>query len=160
MNLFLALLLASFSSNVLTETEDEENKIVEAIDRIRRFCRFIFTLCHRNQSKDEEIPLENPDIVPISIPDLSTVPEDTQTDKTTLPPDCCPDIIGKHFSCCGQYIPRVIQQGWVFIRSIAHSIVEHFYFELIIIISILASSVTLVSRYSSDIGKAIFFQRL
>ena len=38
LNLFLALLLASFSSNVLTEKEDEEeNKISEAIDRIQRF---------------------------------------------------------------------------------------------------------------------------
>jgi hypothetical protein len=33
----LALLLASFGSNVLNEKEDDENKIGEAIDRIQRF---------------------------------------------------------------------------------------------------------------------------
>jgi hypothetical protein len=37
----LALLLASFGSNVLTEKEEEENKIGEAIDRILRFVDFV-----------------------------------------------------------------------------------------------------------------------
>ncbi len=37
----MALLLASFGSNVLTEKEEEENKIGEAIDRIRRFFQFL-----------------------------------------------------------------------------------------------------------------------
>ncbi|CAF5214418.1 unnamed protein product, partial [Rotaria magnacalcarata] len=43
LNLFLALLLASFGSNVLREKEkeDDENKIGEAIDRIQRFFRFL-----------------------------------------------------------------------------------------------------------------------
>jgi hypothetical protein len=48
LNLFLSLLLTSFDSNVLTKNEDEENKISEAIDRIRRFCRFIL---NRKQKK-------------------------------------------------------------------------------------------------------------
>ena len=39
MNLFLALLLASFGSNVLIEKEDDDDKIAEAIDRIKRFLR-------------------------------------------------------------------------------------------------------------------------
>jgi len=40
----LALLLASFGSNVLAEREkeDDDNKIGEAIDRIQRCFRFIF----------------------------------------------------------------------------------------------------------------------
>jgi hypothetical protein len=37
----LALLLASFGSNVLIEKEEDENKIGEAIDRIRRFFHFL-----------------------------------------------------------------------------------------------------------------------
>jgi hypothetical protein len=43
LNLFLALLLASFGSNVLREKEkdDDDNKIGEAIDRIQRCFRFI-----------------------------------------------------------------------------------------------------------------------
>ena len=55
MNLFLALLLASFGSNVLTEKEDEENKIAEALDRIQRFVdfliSFILRVFRRNQKK-------------------------------------------------------------------------------------------------------------
>lgn len=43
MNLFLALLLASFGSNVLTETEvdEDDNKFAVAIGRIQRFFRFV-----------------------------------------------------------------------------------------------------------------------
>ena len=49
MNLFLALLLASFGSNVLAgEKEDDDNKIGEAIERLQRWFRsliqFIFGL--------------------------------------------------------------------------------------------------------------------
>lgn len=40
LNLFLALLLASFGSNVLAgEKEDDENKIDEAIERLQRWFR-------------------------------------------------------------------------------------------------------------------------
>ena len=44
MNLFLALLLASFGSNILSEGEKQgdDNKIDEAIDRIQRAIRFVF----------------------------------------------------------------------------------------------------------------------
>ncbi len=40
----MALLLASFGSNILSdrEKEDDDNKIGEAIDRIQRCFRFIF----------------------------------------------------------------------------------------------------------------------
>lgn len=43
LNLFLALLLASFGSNVLRERENEEedNKIGEAINRFQRCFRFL-----------------------------------------------------------------------------------------------------------------------
>ena len=46
LNLFLALLLASFGSNVLAEREkdDDDNKIGEAIDRIQRCFRFLLHL--------------------------------------------------------------------------------------------------------------------
>jgi hypothetical protein len=49
LNLFLALLLASFGSNVLSEREkeDDDNKIGEAIDRIQRCFRFIFHFIFR-----------------------------------------------------------------------------------------------------------------
>jgi len=59
----LALLLASFGSNVLTEKEDDENKIGEAIDRIQRFfhflIQFIFRLFHRKKPREKKISIEN-----------------------------------------------------------------------------------------------------
>ncbi len=59
----MALLLASFGSNVLTEKEDEENKIGEAIDRIQRFfhflIQFIFRLFDRKKSHEKKISIED-----------------------------------------------------------------------------------------------------
>lgn len=62
-----------------------------------------------------------------------------------VPPDCCPIMISKHFICCGKLIPKSVQERWTYFRSFAHYIVEHQYFESLIIISILASSTALVS---------------
>jgi hypothetical protein len=61
------------------------------------------------------------------------------------PPDCFPNLISKHFTCCGKCIPKCIQERWTYCRSLSHYVVEHQYFECLIIISILASSTTLVS---------------
>jgi hypothetical protein len=59
----LALLLASFGSNVLTEKEDDENKIGEAIDRIQHFLhfliQFIFRLLHRKKPREKKNSIEN-----------------------------------------------------------------------------------------------------
>ena len=63
-----------------------------------------------------------------------------------IPPDCCPVLISKHFLWCGKCIPRTIQEKWNYLRSLTHWIVEHSYFEWLIIISILASSTALVSN--------------
>ncbi|CAF4075639.1 unnamed protein product [Rotaria sordida] len=63
LNLFLALLLASFDSNNLTEKEDDENKIGEAIDRIKRFVyfliEFMFHLFCRKKQRQKKISIEN-----------------------------------------------------------------------------------------------------
>jgi hypothetical protein len=62
LKLFLALLLASFGSSVLTEKE-EENKIGEAIDRIQRFfhflIEFISRLFRRKKQRQKDIFIEN-----------------------------------------------------------------------------------------------------
>lgn len=55
MNLFLALLLASFGSNVLTEKEDEENKIAEALDRIQRFVDFLISFILRVFRRNKKV---------------------------------------------------------------------------------------------------------
>ncbi len=47
----MALLLASFGSNVLNEKEDDENKIGEAINRIQRFFHFMIQLIFRRKNQ-------------------------------------------------------------------------------------------------------------
>ena len=61
-----------------------------------------------------------------------------------MPPDCCPKFIGKRFRCFAKWIPRRIRHRWTYLRSRAHRLVEHRFFEWLIIASILASSSTLV----------------
>jgi hypothetical protein len=65
--------------------------------------------------------------------------------KVDMPPDCCPKIISKNLFCCGKCIPKVVKERWIYVRSQAHLVVEHRYFEWIIILSIIISSTTLVS---------------
>jgi len=56
----LALLLASFGSNVLSgEKEDDDNKIGEAIDRIQRCFRFIIRTIYRLFSRKKSTMIEN-----------------------------------------------------------------------------------------------------
>ena len=62
-----------------------------------------------------------------------------------MPPDCCPTFISKQFSWCAKCIPKSIEQRWTYLRSRAHQLVEHRFFEWLIVGSILASSTTLVS---------------
>ncbi|CAF1586722.1 unnamed protein product, partial [Adineta ricciae] len=204
LNLFLALLLASFSSNVLAEREkdDDDNKVGEAIDRIQRCFRFLLHLivqlfCGKKQdsskitesnttetiyfnqslagtdhltnslsfptSSDIENAKANPNGLsnpPYGITRLSediemqSLKNSTTNDNLTaltpltyqylhMPPDCCPRLISKHFEFCKHFIPETVQRHWTFLRSRAHRLVEHRFFEWLIIASILASSTTL-----------------
>ena len=64
MNLFLALLLASFGSNVLSgEKEDDDNKIDEAIERLQRWFRALiqYILGLFGRKKREKIKLSQTD---------------------------------------------------------------------------------------------------
>jgi hypothetical protein len=61
------------------------------------------------------------------------------------PPDCCPSFISKLFRCCARCIPKSVEKHWAHLRIAAHRLVEHPVFEWLIIISILASSIALVS---------------
>lgn len=194
MNLFLALLLASFGSNVLTEKEDEDNKIAEAIERIQRFSHYLVesitrVLCRRKQGKKnnsietnnneneiknqvanldlvDTVPLPkfynleeftasvltNNDVSPIN-EDIEMQPMNTESTKSRpewqilhLPPDCFPAKITKLFNCCGKCFSKSFKERWIYLRTVAHYLVEHRYFEWLIIASILASSATLVSE--------------
>ncbi|CAM4752984.1 unnamed protein product [Rotaria magnacalcarata] len=211
LNLFLALLLASFGSNVLREKEkeDDENKIGEAIDRIQRFFRFlarsILGLFRRKKRRKKSstdnydvvaynrslfttqelvnnIPLptmcriENPNASFI-ITNSSTLSQDdiemqpinvnaiplitpTAWQVIHMPPDCCPKMISKHFSYCGTLIPKNFQQRWTYLRSQAHWLVEHRFFEWLIIGSILASSSTLALEDINTRQQPIFHKIL
>ncbi|CAF1006440.1 unnamed protein product [Rotaria sordida] len=214
LNLFLALLLASFGSNVLSEREkeDDENKIGEAIDRIQRCFRFviryIFGLFRRKKQRQKMISIDNNinEIVtynrdvPATEELISSIPlptlydaEKTNTsliitnNSTTInediemqlmndnsiitinpviwqdlnmPPDCCPKIISEFFSCYAKYIPINIQQRWTYLRSKAHRLVEHRFFEWLIIGSILASSTTLALEDINTRQQPIFYKIL
>ncbi|CAF4109785.1 unnamed protein product, partial [Rotaria magnacalcarata] len=205
LNLFLALLLASFGSNVLSEREkeDDDNKIGEAIDRIQRCIRFILRsifrlFCRRkrkkltiiesvtsetiyfNQSlagtgdllhnpsstlpdidntKDKnngQLILKNEGAEPIEDIEMQLLNNTTNDHPTPLnptaltndetlhmPPDCCPKLVSKYFASCKDMVPKTIERHWTFLRSKAHRLVEHRFFEWLIIASILASSTTL-----------------
>ncbi|CAF3628000.1 unnamed protein product [Rotaria socialis] len=195
LNLFLALLLASFGSNVLTEKEEEENKIVEAIDRIQRFCRFLkqYIIYHlfcqykprRKQTliencvddtvaDDQSLSVARDAVSYLPVPTSSQFEQSTTSVYITsdpltageeiemepmntdfipppppswevvhLPPDCFSNAITKYFACCAKCIPQRMQKRWTYLRSAAHWVVEHRYFEWVIIISILTSSTTL-----------------
>ncbi len=90
-------------------------------------------------------PFEDIELKPLNNnnPTTSTIPLSNQS--LPMPPDCCPKIISKHFDRCKYIIPQRIQQQWTYLRSKAHRLVEHRFFEWLIIASILASSSTLVS---------------
>ncbi|CAF1538985.1 unnamed protein product [Rotaria magnacalcarata] len=187
--LFLALLLASFGSDVLSSEGEKENKIGEAINRIPRFFHFLtgHIFCGNKRQKDTDIKSNNNEtgtcIQPfsaieelnnnLSSPKLYTSAEvnvpvplindsskvykdiemypmndDTITSRGTcqtlpMPPDCCPNMISEHFSCCAKCIPKSIEKRWTNIRGRCLRLIEHSYFEWFVIASILASSTAL-----------------
>ncbi|CAF3279088.1 unnamed protein product [Rotaria socialis] len=211
LNLFLALLLASFGSNVLREKEkeDDENKIGEAIDRIQRFFRFLARSIlglFRRKKRRKKSSIDNYDVVAynrslsttqelignMSFPamcrignpnaafiitnsstllhddiemqpiNVNAIPLITPTTWQVIhtPPDCCPKMILKHFSCCGKLIPENFQRRWTYLRSQAHWLVEHRFFEWLIIGSILASSSTLALEDINTRQQPIFHKIL
>jgi hypothetical protein len=87
--------------------------------------------------EDIEMQLMNNDSTTLSIP--------RTYEELHLPPDCCTPMISKHFFWCTKCIPIRFQQRWTYLRSKAHRLVEHRFFEWLIIGSILTSSTTLVS---------------
>lgn len=84
-------------------------------------------------------------------------------EKLPLPPDCCPKFIFKRFLCCKIFIPKKFRRVWTLVRSRALQLVEHQFFERLIIGSILASSTTLASsprkrRFRFSMKILLFFR--
>ena len=103
------------SNDLVTKTEQSNGQLIESVESI------------------EMTPLNN---IPTVSPDNLLL---------HIPPACCPRSISKHFDCCKTIVPRTIQRKYVHLRSEALRLVEHRFFEWLIIASILASSTTLVS---------------
>ncbi|CAF4713197.1 unnamed protein product [Rotaria sp. Silwood1] len=204
LNLFLALLLASFGSNILIEKEDDENKIGEAIDRIQRFFHYLIeSIFHQKQQQQQQKEdyiknninnqslsttrelvgnvsllifyiIEEFNVSVCTTNNLSTIQEDiemqTMNNDSIISnskwqvlhrsSDCCPILISNHFSCFAKCIPKVIQEQWIYFRSIAHLFVEHRFFEWLIVGSILASSTTLALEDVKTRQQTIFFEIL
>ncbi|CAF1331232.1 unnamed protein product [Adineta ricciae] len=202
LNLFLALLLASFGSNVLAEREkeDDDNKIGEAIERLQRCFHFLIrsifrpfslikqaqdtpvtdnhldtTLFHNrstrtslslpmtsDQEKFNDSVKMNEDIEMKLMNSHSNTPLTSPIDlhHRMPPPDCCPKLITKHLSCCAKCIPKPIRQKWTFFRSRTLQLVEHRFFERLIIASILASSTTLALEDINTRQQPVFYKIL
>ncbi|UJR17003.1 hypothetical protein I4U23_003901 [Adineta vaga] len=163
LNSFLALLLTSFGSDVFHDKENEDDKITEAINRIRRFIHFLIELILRlfHRKKKTRIEKHNNDIELIThlpllgltnklmvISEENEIQHDNNINSSTdqildLPPDCCPNVISNQFSGCVEYIPKIIQNQWIYFRNFTHRFVEHRYFEWFILVNILISSLTL-----------------
>jgi hypothetical protein len=129
----LALLLASFSSNVFNEKEDDENKIGEAIDRIQRFFHLFHRKTNASLSTTQELVLN----LPLS--------EDIEMQPMNIISSPTLEILHMPSNCCAKCIPKLIEERWTYLRSLAQCLVKHRFFEWFIIISILVSSITLVS---------------
>jgi hypothetical protein len=65
--------------------------------------------------------------------------------RVDIPPDCCPKLVSTYLCCCCKCVPKGVKERWGYVRSCAHLVVEHRYFEWLIIFSIIISSTTLVS---------------
>uniref|UniRef100_A0A3Q3R061 Sodium channel protein n=1 Tax=Monopterus albus TaxID=43700 RepID=A0A3Q3R061_MONAL len=149
LNLFLALLLSSFSGDNLVSTEDEgENNLQIAINRMNRavacvkswILGHIWTLLtkrnHTNQDHTGRTNLE------LTIQKLPEVQEDEESEdhEANAPEDCCTD---KCYHRCS-FLDIDTSQGrgkiWSNLRRTCFSIVEHNYFETFIIFMILLSS--------------------
>lgn len=103
-------------------------------------------LCQSEKLNTDDLTIRDDDIEMQPMNDNSTSSPACQIRH--IPLDCFPNLISKHFTCCGKCIPKSIQERWTYFRSLSHCVVEHQYFECLIIISILASSTTLVSEDS------------
>ncbi|CAF1587688.1 unnamed protein product, partial [Adineta ricciae] len=160
LNLFLALLLASFNSNVFVEKEEDENenKIAEAINRIQRFVRFLIEILRRNETKSIKYKVKASKAIIVETIEMQAMDSAVSLPENILdtPPDCCPTLISKYFACCAECIPQFLQTQWKSLRSSIHRLVQHRFFEWFIIASIVASSITLALEDVYTRQRAIF----
>jgi hypothetical protein len=170
LNLFLALLLSSFGADKLKmeEKDDEINKIQEAIDRTKRFVKFLaltaYTCLRRKLCGPENTSTEESEhtdlkekesyekkvvpnmIIRHSMQNLEIIEDSSILTATnandTLPKD---QSQTRDLSFCVPYErPETV---WQNVRCRAFECVEHKYFEFFIIVMIILSSTSLVMKF-------------
>uniref|UniRef100_A0A6Q2X1V3 Sodium channel protein n=1 Tax=Esox lucius TaxID=8010 RepID=A0A6Q2X1V3_ESOLU len=125
LNLFLALLLSSFSSDNLSAPDDdgEMNNLQIALGRIKNGAVWL-----RSQVGHSVSPGEEED-------EFSEMAEETMD-----PDNCFPEVCVRHFQCCDIQTTDGLGQLWWRLRKTCFQIVEHSWFESFIIFMILLSS--------------------
>ena len=166
LNLFLALLLSSFSGDNLTmdDKDDEINQIPIAIDRIKRFFCFVANsiknLFVRSKNKKNEGLIKNghqSSNIEINMThlnealpndNLEAIQDETKGDKANdeeeIPPDCFPAKNKTKPDKDTQQPQSKFRENWMKLRKNAYLCAEHKYFELFIIVMIVLSSIALV----------------
>uniref|UniRef100_A0A8D3BYD8 Sodium channel protein n=1 Tax=Scophthalmus maximus TaxID=52904 RepID=A0A8D3BYD8_SCOMX len=144
LNLFLALLLSSFSGDNLAAPEDEgENNLQIAINRINRavawtkswILEHIWTMLGKNKHCDESSVCST-----VQKPPAVHEDEDDEDHDSNTPEDCCTDKCYHHCPLLDIDMSQVRGKVWSNFRRTCFCIVEHNYFETFIIFMILLSS--------------------
>uniref|UniRef100_A0A8C5N9C9 Sodium channel protein type 3 subunit alpha-like n=1 Tax=Gouania willdenowi TaxID=441366 RepID=A0A8C5N9C9_GOUWI len=150
LNLFLALLLSSFSCDNLSSPDDdgEMNNLHIAIHRINRGLHWTqASTLAESAAPDWLFPLQKD---AVSLSEGSTVDlrkpgeeedEDSEAAEEAMDPEnCFPDLCVRHSACCD--VDTSVGSGllWFRLRKTCYHIVEHSWFETFIIFMILLSS--------------------
>uniref|UniRef100_A0A8C8I2I9 Sodium channel protein n=1 Tax=Oncorhynchus tshawytscha TaxID=74940 RepID=A0A8C8I2I9_ONCTS len=159
LNLFLALLLSSFSSDNLSAPDDdgEMNNLQIALGRIKSgmgwlrsqvghfFHMFLFNnydILFVLYSVDNYIDssLSEGSTVDLRKPGEEEDEYSEMAEETMDPDNCFPDVCVRHFQCCDIQTTAGLGQAWWRLRKTCFQIVEHSWFESFIIFMILLSS--------------------
>uniref|UniRef100_A0A8C7V8I9 Sodium channel protein n=1 Tax=Oncorhynchus mykiss TaxID=8022 RepID=A0A8C7V8I9_ONCMY len=149
LNLFLALLLSSFSADNLAPSDDdgEQNNLQIAVGRIKTGIAWAKVFVAEVMKKDHMSFIHNPNLtvcVPIAVGEsdfdnLNTEDFSSESDVENMCVPSYPECVAKYTFL---YLP--IDHGWGkhwwFLRKTSYLIVEHNWFETVIIFMILLSS--------------------
>uniref|UniRef100_A0A3Q3FG41 Sodium channel protein n=1 Tax=Labrus bergylta TaxID=56723 RepID=A0A3Q3FG41_9LABR len=145
LNLFLALLLSSFSSDNLSAPDDdgEMNNLHIAIHRITRglgWCRRQVRSRHLCVHQKDDISLSEGSTVDLRKPGEEEDEYSEMAEEAMDPENCFPDVCVARFQCCDFDTSAGLGQFWWRTRKTCYQIVEHSWFESFIIFMILLSS--------------------
>uniref|UniRef100_A0A8C7FRH2 Sodium channel protein n=1 Tax=Oncorhynchus kisutch TaxID=8019 RepID=A0A8C7FRH2_ONCKI len=156
LNLFLALLLSSFSSDNLSAPDDdgEMNNLQIALGRIKsgmgwlrsQVGHFLHMFLFHNYDilfyyiVKDDISLSEGSTVDLRKPGEEEDEYSEMAEETMDPDNCFPDVCVRHFQCCDIQTTEGLGQAWWRLRKTCFQIVEHSWFESFIIFMILLSS--------------------